>query len=124
MTTHQFRRTALSLPGVEERAHMRHTDFRVGGKVFATLGYPDKQWGMVRLTPEEQRNLVPAQPGVFVPAPGAWGTQGCTLVRLKVAEMGIVRDALFSAWQARAPKGVTKQTRVQDGSKPAHSKRL
>jgi hypothetical protein len=121
MTAHQFRRLAMSFPGVEERVHMAHPDFRVGGKVFATLGYPDKQWGMVKLTPEEQRIFVPANAGVFVPATGAWGKQGCTLVRLKAAEPGVVQDALFSAWKSRTPKGVTLQKQAQHGSKWTHS---
>ena len=73
MTVNQFRRMALNLPEVEELGHMDHPDFRVGGKIFATLGYPDKKWGMVKLTPEQQRIFVPANPQVFVPAPGALG---------------------------------------------------
>ena len=104
MTASQFRRMALSLPEVEERAHMRHPDFRVGGKVFATLGYPDKSFGMIKLTPEQQRICVQAHPAVFVPAPGAWGRQGNTLVRLKPASSDFVEEAMRAAWLARAPK--------------------
>jgi hypothetical protein len=54
MTASQFRKIAFALSGVEERAHMGHPDFRAGGKIFATLGYPDNDWGMVALTPEQQ----------------------------------------------------------------------
>ena len=72
MTLDQFRKVALSLPGVEERAHMAHPDFRVAGKIFATLEYPDQEWGMVALTPEQQEDYVQSHPDVFVPAAGVW----------------------------------------------------
>ncbi len=114
MTVNQFRRMALSLPEVEERGHMGHPDFRVGGKVFATLGYPDPKWGMVKLTPEHQRDFVPAHPKVFVPAPGAWGIQGNTLIRLKDADADIVHEAMRLAWQGRASKKIIE--RFQTGS--------
>lgn len=83
MTPKDFRRLALSFPETEERAHMQHPDFRVAGKIFATLGYPDLDWAMVKLTPLEQEMLVKAQPEVFNPCSGAWGRRGCTNVRLK-----------------------------------------
>jgi YjbR len=74
MTAAQFRRLALSLPQAEERSHMSHPDFRIaGGKIFATLGSPDKAWGMVKLAPEQQHEFMQAEPEVFKPAPGAWG---------------------------------------------------
>jgi hypothetical protein len=104
MTAQQFRRMALSLPEVEERTHMNHPDFRVSGKVFATLGYPDKSWGMVKLTPEQQRIYVQAHPTVFKPANGVWGLQGSTLVRLKASDADVVQEALREAWLGRAPK--------------------
>jgi hypothetical protein len=113
MTVNQFRRMALSLPEVEERGHMAHPDFRVGGKIFATLGYPDKKWGMVKLTPEQQRIFVPANPGVFVPAPGTWGVKGSTLVCLKAAKSDTVHEAMRAAWLGRAPKGMVD--RLQKG---------
>ena len=111
MTIHQFRRMALDLPEVEERGHMAHPDFRVGGKIFATLGYPDKNWGMIKLTPEQQRIFIPSRPGVFAPAPGAWGRQGSTLVHLKDAHPDTVREAMTAAWHNRAPKKRGKQIR-------------
>lgn len=113
MTAHQFRRLALSLPEVEERSHMQHPDFRVGGKVFAGLGYPDKSWGMVKLTPEQQREFVTAHPVAFKPANGAWGLQGSMLVRLKTSDEDIVRDALRAAWRGRAPKKI--MARIAEG---------
>jgi hypothetical protein len=111
MTAHQFRRMAMSLPEVEERGHMDHPDFRVGGKIFATLGYPDQDWGMVKLTPEQQRGFVQAKPDVFAPARGAWGLRGSTLVRLKGADADTVRDAMRAAWLGRAPKTVIERSR-------------
>jgi hypothetical protein len=102
---------ALSLSEVEERAHMDHPDFRVGGKIFATLGYPDKNWGMVKLTPEQQRTFVQANPNVFVSAPGAWGLQGATLVRLRAANADTVHEAMTAAWLGRAPKKITERFR-------------
>ena len=90
---------------------MRHPDFRVGGKVFATLGYPDKNFGMVKLTPEQQRIYVQSHPAMFMPANGAWGVQGNTLVRLKVADADVVAEAMKEAWRARA----LKETAMRDG---------
>src|SRR5438874_13301273 len=82
VTAEGFRRVALALPEAEERSHMDHPDFRVRGKIFATLDSPEEGWGMVRLAPEHQARVVGERPGVFVPASGAWGKQGCTHVRL------------------------------------------
>ena len=77
--------------------HIDHPDFRVGGKIFARLGHPDKKWGIVKLTPEQQRVFVPANPQVFVPAPGAWGIQGGTLIRLKAAAIDTIHEAMRAA---------------------------
>jgi hypothetical protein len=104
MTVNQFRSMALSLPEVEESRHMEHPDFRVGGKVFSTLGYPDKSWGMVKLTPEQQRMFVQGNPNVFAPANGAWGLQGATLVRLRAASADTVHEAMTAAWLGRTPR--------------------
>lgn len=73
MTPDGFRRLALSMPEAREVGHMGHPDFRVRGKIFATLSYPDESWGMVKLTPEQQQAFVSAQPVVFCPVKGAWG---------------------------------------------------
>jgi hypothetical protein len=116
MTANQFRRLALSLPEVEERSHMQHPDFRVGGKIFATLGYPDKAWGMVKLTPEQQRIFVREHPAAFKPSIGAWGLQGSTLVRLNSAEAEVVREALGAAWTERAPKKILERHKVARAS--------
>ena len=104
MTEDEFRAMALSLPGAIEASHMDHPDFRVGGKIFATLRYPRRGWGMVALTPDEQMLVVQAEPDVFAPANGAWGRRGATLVDLKAAHKRSVRTALAAAWRRRAPK--------------------
>jgi hypothetical protein len=99
-----FRRLALELPDATEGRHMGHADFRVGGKIFATLGYPSTGWGMVSLTPAQQQLLVQAEPGMFVPVKGAWGDRGATSVRLRAARTRSVREALVSARNNAAPK--------------------
>jgi hypothetical protein len=104
MTCEEFRRMALELPEAVESSHMAHPDFRVRGKVFATLGYPDQDWGMVKLPPEQQEKLSKAEPAVFVPVKGGWGRQGATIVRLKAAKRAEVRGALQAAWRKIAPK--------------------
>ncbi len=98
MTGDKFRKLALSFPEVSEQAHMAHPDFRVGGKIFATLG-PDEDWGMVKLTPNQQEPLVRGEPEVFQPASGAWGRRGATMVRLAEADESTVRQRLMAAWR-------------------------
>ena len=104
MTAKEFRAIALSLPEATEAAHMGHPDFRVGGRIFATLGYPRSGWGMVSLTPEQQELFVRAQPAAFAPVQGGWGRAGATNVRLRAAKKAAVREALSIAWRNRAPK--------------------
>lgn len=106
MTADEFRALALSLPEVEERSHMGHPDFRVRGKIFATLGYPDTTRGMVALTPEQQEVLTRAQPESFTPVPGGWGRRGSTHVALPLADRDAVLDALQMAWRGKAPKAL------------------
>jgi hypothetical protein len=109
MTADEFRQLALSLPEAIEGAHMSHPDFRVRGKIFATLGYPDESWGMVKLTPAQQAEWVEAHHDVFRPVPGGWGHQGATHVVLKRAREGVVRPALIAAWRNAAPKRLAAQ---------------
>jgi hypothetical protein len=87
---------------------MGHPDFRVRGKIFATLG-PKEAWGMVKLTPEQQAEFIRTEPGVFAPEAGAWGARGCTRVRLEAAPVSSVRQALELAWRNVAPKGLARQ---------------
>jgi len=104
MTPAEFRKIALSLPEASESAHMDHPDFRVGGKIFATLGYPDKEHGMVVLPPEEQERFVRTYAKVFVPAKGAWGKRGSTSVRLSAVDKATLKRVMEIAWRKRAPK--------------------
>jgi len=104
MTAKDFRQIALSLPETEEHEHMDHPDFRVAGKVFATLGYPDKSHGMVKLSPEQQHYFSKDYPDVFIPVKGAWGRRGATSVHLKAAKKDVGRKAIEAAWCNTAPK--------------------
>jgi hypothetical protein len=108
MTPKTFRSLALSLPETEEAAHVQHPDFRVGGKIFATLG-PDETWGMAKLTPDQQKVLVAAEPKVFQPASGAWGRRGSTIIQLHDAQELSVRHALLDAWRNTAPKELLQE---------------
>jgi hypothetical protein len=99
MTADKFRMLALALPGAVESEHMSHPDFRVGGKVFASLGYPDGTWGMVKLTPEQQRAFVEQAPETFKPCNGAWGVRGCTNVHLESAKTQDVKAAVKTSFQ-------------------------
>jgi hypothetical protein len=109
MTTADFRRLALGFPEATESAHMNHPDFRVGGKIFATLGYPEMGVGMVKLFPDQQQEFVRAEPKVFAPVNGLWGRRGATYVRLKVAKKGSVKRALAAAWRNTAPRKLVEQ---------------
>jgi hypothetical protein len=108
MTAEEFQSLALSLPEATEQSHMEHPDFRVRGKIFATLGYPDGNRAMVKLTPEQQDALVQARPELFAPVPGGWGRRGATHVMLSVADAATVSDALLMAWRNTAPKALVK----------------
>jgi hypothetical protein len=108
MTAAAFRSLALGFPGAVESAHMDHPDFRVGGKIFATLG-PDESWGMVKLTPEEQALFLRTAAAAFRPASGAWGRRGSTIIRLDAADDSTVRQALLAAWRNTAPKRLVRE---------------
>jgi hypothetical protein len=108
MSANRFRKVALGLPEVVEGAHQGHADFRVGKRIFATLGYPDESWGMVKLTVEQQAVLVEAEPEIFRPVPGGWGKHGATNVRLSMADAKTLRSALAMAWRNIALKPLTE----------------
>ena len=103
-----FRRIALGLKGAVEHAHHGHPDFRVGGRIVASLGYPDLKWGAVMLTPDQQRGFVRVYPDVFAPAAGAWGEQGSTTVRLDAVDEEALGEALTQAWRNAVEKGPTR----------------
>jgi hypothetical protein len=104
MTAADFRKLALALPGASEGSHMGHADFRVAGKIFATLGYPDDLHGTIMLSPLDQDLLLQRHAKAFRPAAGAWGKAGSTSVFLKAAPKRVVALALESAWKRRATK--------------------
>ena len=104
MTPAQFRRLALSFPDVLEGSHMGHADFRVGKRIFATLGYPDDRFAVVMLTPADQDLIVRDHPESFAPVKGAWGASGSTTVILSKARVRATTAALEAAWRRRAPK--------------------
>ena len=95
---------------------MDHPDFRVGGKIFATLGYPESGVGMVKLFPDQQKDLVRAEPEAFAPVNGLWGRRGATYVRLKAAKKASVRRALAAAWRNTAPRKLVSQYEGNESS--------
>lgn len=105
MNPDAFRALALLLPEALEGAHMGHPDFRVGGKIFATL-WVDEDRAVVKLTPDQQEAMLECEPDVFEPVSGAWGRRGWTNLNLGDADEPIVRSALLSAWRNVAPRGL------------------
>lgn len=106
VTVAAFRRLALSLPEAAPGAHMGHADFRVGGRIFATLGAPDESFGALMLTPEQQQAFVQTHPKAFVPVKGGWGLKGATNVVLAAASEKTLRPGLAAAWRNKAPRGL------------------
>lgn len=92
---------------------MSHPDFRVGQQIFATLSYPDENWGMVKLTPEVQRLYIAKDAATFIPARGAWGVKGSTLVRLETANQTDVEEAVTIAWRPLASQTPTRKERAR-----------
>src|SRR4029077_10752232 len=101
MTAEDFRRIALSFDGAEESSHMGVPDFRVGGRIFATLASQDDGFGNLKLTPELQQLLIAESPDVFLPIKGGWGRMGMTHIRLDEASERQMTDALHTAWRRR-----------------------
>jgi len=97
MTSNEFRKMALEIPTAVERSHMNHPDFRVAGKIFASLGVPDESCGMVKLTLDQQRAFIEKAREVFKPCSGAWGRAGATNVYLASAKASLARAAIKAA---------------------------
>ena len=116
MTPAAFRKLALSFPEASEGAHGGHPDFRVGGKLFASLGYPDKTCATILLSPEEQDAFTQEDPDAFERVGGYWGSKGATTVHLKAAKTAPVKSALHAAWRRKAPKSLAAKL---DEAKPA-----
>ncbi|MBA2306291.1 MAG: MmcQ/YjbR family DNA-binding protein [Acidobacteria bacterium] len=123
MTSEDFRRLALDLDATVEASHMGHPDFRVNGRIFATL-HADDAWGTVKLTPEEQQEFIRSFPAVFVPAAGAWGRQGYTNVALKAATTPAVRGAMLLAWQNTAAKPRARRSSPSASKVPPRKRRV
>ncbi len=104
MNAEDFRRLALDLEGAEESSHMGAPDFRVGGRIFATLASERQGYGNLMLTPEQQAEFVEESPDVFVPIAGGWGRMGATHIRLAAATEDVLAGALRTAWKVRMQK--------------------
>jgi YjbR protein len=114
MKPNDFRRIALAMQDAVEGQHMAHPDFRTGagGRIFATL-HPDGKQGMVKLSPEQQELFMRDHPMMFTPASGAWGRQGCTMVKLSAADEETIGEAMTLAWQGAMEnvKGSKRKTK-------------
>ena len=108
------RRLALALPAAAESAHMGHPDFRVEGKIFATL-WPAKRHAVAMLTPEQQEIMMGARPDAFTPAAGAWGRRGSTVIALDRVAEDDLRTALLMAWRNKAPKRLVAEFDTRSG---------
>jgi YjbR len=120
-TEKDFRRIALGMKDAVESAHMGHPDFRLNGKIFATL-HTDRLWGMVKLPPEQQERFVRQYPSTFAPESGAWGRSGCTAVHLKSVDEETLGEALTLAWQNTARERPSRGTRLQPRPQGRQSK--
>jgi hypothetical protein len=121
MNAADFRRIALLLEGAEEGSHMGSPDFRVGGKIFATLASQDQGYGNLMLTPEQQAAFLEDQPNLFVPVAGGWGRMGATHIRLAMANEDVLAGALRTAWKLRIAKNgkAGRKERSSTGAEPA-----
>jgi hypothetical protein len=117
MKAADFRRIALSLEGAEERSHMGQADFRVGGRIFATLAAEKQGYGNLMLTPEVQAEFVGEMPEVFLPIHGGWGKNGATHIRLAEANEDLLAGALRAAWKLRVEKNAGTKTKKKRAPK-------
>jgi hypothetical protein len=117
MNAKDFRRNALSLEGAEEGSHMGHADFRVGGRIFATLASEDQGYGNLMLTLEQQKAFVEDLPEIFLPVAGGWGRMGATHIHLAAATEDMLRGALQVAWKLRVEKNAKVRSRPRERAK-------
>ena len=106
----RFRRIACEMPGAEESAHMGNPDFRVGGRIFATLSGQARGRGVLKLTPEQQAEFVAELPEVFEPVQGGWGRMGMTYLVLDRAYEATMRGAVAVAHKNVASKQAGSRT--------------
>jgi len=121
MTAADFRRIALSLKGAEESSHMGAPDFRVGGRIFATLASERQGYGNLMLTPEQQAVFVEELPDVFLPIAGGWGRMGATHIRLAAASEDVLEGALRTAWKLRVEKNAKARPKKKRLAKPTQN---
>jgi hypothetical protein len=112
MNAQDFRRIALSLEGVEEGLHMGAADFRVGGRIFATLASQDQGYGNLMLTPEVQAQFVADAPNIFIPIAGGWGRMGSTHIRLSEASEDLLSGVLQTSWKIRRDRNDKSKKRA------------
>ena len=117
MTINDFRRIALSFEGAEESSHMGQPDFRVDGRIFATLASAHEGYGNLKLTLEQQAEFVQELPQVFIPIAGGWGRMGMTHIRLSAASEDVLTGALHAAWKLRVEKNAKSKTKKKSGTK-------
>ena len=122
MTVDDFRRIALSFEGAEESSHMGSPDFRVGGRIFATLASQSQGYGNLALTLEQQAAFVEELPAVFVPIAGGWGRMGMTHIRLAEANEDVLTGALHAAWKLRVEKNQAGTKKKKTSSAPRRGK--
>src|SRR5271170_3077610 len=119
MDAADFRRLALQLEGTEEGSHMGAADFRVGGRIFATLASQDQGYGNLMLSPEQQAAFLNDQPDLFLPVFGGWGRMGATHIRLAPASEDVLAGALRTAWKLRVEKNAKAVIRKPKSKTPA-----
>ena len=118
MNIHDFRRLALSLPDAEESSHMGSPDFRVGGRIFATLAAQKLGYGNLMLSPELQADFTGEQPDVFIPVGGGWGRMGATHIRLAATNEDQLTGALRAAWKLRTARNAASAKKTGGGRRP------
>ena len=123
MTPSDFRRIALSLAGAEEGSHMGAADFRVGGRIFATLAMVEQGYGNLMITPEIQAEFIAERPDLFLPVHGGWGRMGATHIRLAPADEDSLHGALHTAWKLRIEKNNKPGSKTKAPTRPRASKR-
>ncbi|HSS98322.1 MAG TPA: MmcQ/YjbR family DNA-binding protein [Terriglobales bacterium] len=123
MRVSDFRRIALSLPEAVEGSHFGNADFRVGGKIFATLSLAKQGYGVLLLAPAQQQGMVEDEPEIFSAVPNGWGSHGATRVPLAKVSPDILKAALQTAWQKRAPKTALKDSIQIAKSQPTRRKK-
>ena len=122
LTAKRVRELVAALPGTQESAHHGHPDFRVNGRIFATL-HPDNKYGMVKLTPAVQQTFVRENPSSFTPENGAWGRQGCTRVQLTAVDEDTLGEAMTLAWQDAVKKRAAGRSKTKRPASPRRPSR-